>query len=80
MASFFARRTMFSIMAPEEKSLKYMTSLSPFWYVTSMKRFSSDSAYISSMARSVMAWQALAGSPPPSDATSSASRGRSGVR
>ena len=31
MASFLARRTMFSIMAPEEKSLKYMTSLSPFW-------------------------------------------------
>ena len=29
MASFFARRTTFSIMAPEEKSLKYMTSLSP---------------------------------------------------
>ena len=31
MASFLARRTMFSIMAPDEKSLKYMTSLSPFW-------------------------------------------------
>ena len=29
MASFFARRTMFSIMAPELKSLKYRTSLSP---------------------------------------------------
>ena len=29
--SFFARRTMFSIMAPDEKSLKYRTSLSPFW-------------------------------------------------
>src|SRR5207244_1461919 len=32
--SFLARRTMFSIMAPDEKSLKYRTSLSPFWYVT----------------------------------------------
>ena len=31
IASFFARRTMFSIIAPDEKSLKYMTSLSPFW-------------------------------------------------
>ena len=31
MASFLARRTMFSIMAPEEKSLKYRISLSPFW-------------------------------------------------
>ena len=31
MASFLARRTMFSIMAPDEKSLKYMISLSPFW-------------------------------------------------
>ena len=31
MASFFARRTMFSIIAPDEKSLKYRTSLSPFW-------------------------------------------------
>ena len=31
MASFFARRTMFSIIAPEEKSLKYRISLSPFW-------------------------------------------------
>ena len=31
MASFLARRTTFSIMAPEEKSLKYMISLSPFW-------------------------------------------------
>ena len=30
IASFFARRTMFSIMAPDEKSLKYMISLSPF--------------------------------------------------
>ncbi len=39
--SFFARRTMFSIMAPDEKSLKNSTSLSPFWYVTSRKRFSS---------------------------------------
>jgi hypothetical protein len=26
---------MFSIMAPEEKSLKNKVSLSPFWYVTS---------------------------------------------
>ncbi len=31
MASFFARRTMFSIIAPEAKSRKYRTSLSPFW-------------------------------------------------
>ena len=31
IASFLARRTMFSIMAPDEKSLKYMISLSPFW-------------------------------------------------
>ena len=31
MDSFFARRTMFSIIAPEAKSLKYMISLSPFW-------------------------------------------------
>jgi hypothetical protein len=31
MASFLARRTMFSIMAPDAKSLKYMISLSPFW-------------------------------------------------
>ena len=30
-ASFLARRTMFSIMAPDEKSLKYRISLSPFW-------------------------------------------------
>ena len=29
--SFFARRTMFSIMAPDEKSLKKRSSLSPFW-------------------------------------------------
>ena len=29
MAIFFARATMFSIMAPELKSLKYRTSLSP---------------------------------------------------
>ena len=29
IASFFARRTMFSIMAPELKSLKYRISLSP---------------------------------------------------
>ena len=39
MASFFARRTMFSIMAPDAKSLKYMISLSPFWYVTSRNWF-----------------------------------------
>ncbi len=31
MACFLARRTMFSIMAPDAKSLKYMISLSPFW-------------------------------------------------
>ena len=31
IASFLARRTMFSIMAPDEKSLKYRISLSPFW-------------------------------------------------
>ncbi len=31
MANFLARRTMFSIMAPDEKSLKYITSRSPFW-------------------------------------------------
>ena len=31
MASFLARRTMFSIIAPEAKSLKYIVSLSPFW-------------------------------------------------
>ncbi len=30
MACFFARRTMFSIIAPELKSLKYRISLSPF--------------------------------------------------
>jgi len=42
IASFFARLTMFSIIAPEEKSLKYKVSLSPFWYVTSRKRFSSS--------------------------------------
>jgi hypothetical protein len=30
-ASFLARRTMFSIMAPLAKSLKYRTSLSPPW-------------------------------------------------
>jgi hypothetical protein len=29
MAYFFARRTTFSIIAPELKSLKYRTSLSP---------------------------------------------------
>ena len=42
IASFFARRTMFSIMAPDEKSLKYRISLSPFWYVTSRKRLFSS--------------------------------------
>src|SRR5262249_60560957 len=35
-------------MAPDEKSLKYSTSLSPLAYVTSRKRFSSLSAYIAS--------------------------------
>ena len=41
MASFFARRTMFSIMAPELKSLKYRISLSPEAYVTSRNRLPS---------------------------------------
>ena len=67
MASFLARRTMFSIMAPEEKSLKYMTSLSPFWYVTSRKRLASSVRYIVSTVRSIITRTAFSGSPPPSD-------------
>ncbi len=59
MASFLALRTMFSIIAPEEKSLKNMTSLSPFWYVTSMKRFSSSVEYMTSTVCSIMALHRL---------------------
>ena len=51
MASFLARRTMFSIMAPDEKSLKYMISLSPFWYVTSRNWLASSVRYISATVR-----------------------------
>ena len=65
MASFLARRTMFSIMAPEAKSLKNITSLSPFWYVTSRNRLRSSSRYISSTVVSIIARTALSGSPPP---------------
>ena len=61
MASFLARRTMFSIIAPEEKSLKYRVSLSPFWYVTSKKRFSSSARYISATVFSIMADDGLVG-------------------
>ena len=60
--SFFARRTMFSIMAPDEKSLKYRISLSPFWYVTSRNRFSSSTSYMRSTAASIIA---LTAPPPP---------------
>ena len=61
MASFLARRTMFSIMAPDEKSLKYMISLSPFWYVTSRNWFASSVRYISAAVVSIIACTALAG-------------------
>ena len=46
---------MFSIMAPDEKSLKYSTSLSPFWYVTSRKRLSSSVEYMYSTVWSIIA-------------------------
>ncbi len=55
MAIFLARATMFSIIAPELKSLKYRTSLSPLAYVTSRNRFSSLSAYIRSTVRWIIA-------------------------
>ena len=80
MASFLARRTMFSIMAPDEKSLKYMISLSPFWYVTSRNWLPSSVRYISAAVVSIIDCTALAGSPPPRSATVSTSSGRSGVR
>ena len=54
IASFFARRTMFSIMAPELKSLKYRISLSPDAYVTSRKRLRSVGSYICSIVFSIM--------------------------
>ena len=62
--SFFARRTMFSIMAPDEKSLKYRISLSPFWYVTSRNLFSSPVSYIASTAASIIFATAPAGRRP----------------
>src|SRR4029077_1551904 len=80
IATFFARRTMFSIIAPDEKSLKYMISLSPFWYVTSRNWLSSSSLYISRTVSSIIDCTALAGSPPPRLFTSPGSRGRSEVR
>ncbi len=80
MASFLARRTMFSIMAPDEKSLKYMISLSPFWYVTSRNWLASSVRYISAAVVSIMDCTALAGSPPPRSATLASSSGRSEVR
>ena len=78
--SFFARRTMFSIMAPEEKSLKNRISLSPFWYVTSRKRFSSPTAYMRSTAASIIASMACVSPPAVAALVSSSEIGRSSVR
>ena len=71
---------MFSIMAPDEKSLKYMTSLSPFWYVTSRNRLASSSRYISRTVSSIIAWIALSMSPPPRVSIMPSSIGMSEVR
>ena len=58
IASFLARRTMFSIIAPELKSLKYRISLSPEAYVTSRNRFRSLGSYICSTVFSIIRLQA----------------------
>ena len=67
-------------MAPEAKSLKNITSLSPFWYVTSRNWLASSVRYISSTVRSIMIRTALSVSPPPNVVISSLSSGTSAVR
>jgi hypothetical protein len=74
IAIFFARLTMFSIMAPELKSLKYRTSLSPLAYVTSRKRFSSLSAYMRSTVRWIIEVTVSARLPPCSARSSASER------
>ena len=63
IASFFDRLTIFSIIAPDEKSRKYITSLSPFAYVTSRNRLISSSLYILSTADEIMFTTADSGDP-----------------
>ena len=79
IAYFLARSTMFWIIAPELKSLKNRTSLSPLAYVTSRKRFSSLSAYMRSTTRTIIAFKHAVRSPPNS-ARSSALIGRPSTR
>src|SRR3990170_4330335 len=79
IASFLARRTMFSIIAPELKSLKNRISLSPDAYVTSRNRFSSLSAYIFSTVRSIIL-RVVTATSPPALSTSSGWIGTDGCR
>ena len=55
---------MFSIIAPEAKSLKYRTSLSPLAYVTSRNSLLSATLYISATVARIIERIAASMSPP----------------